>query len=266
MKKFLLAILLFCTVFTLTARTIYITRHGQRGDRRYFDAAVREPKLTPLGVEQATLLARYLKEKCGFNGTILVSPLYRTIETGLPAARLLGKKMILEPGLQEMSPGKKRPRAMTFAEIEERFPGMTVKGSTFVEPWRIFNEDTPARRERTARALDRILREHKGDLLLVAHGATVGDLRLCLDPRLPEGKKVNGKAWNCCLFIYELDENDRPVSCRYTTEYMPDDKVTNNFRAPKVPKPDDPRYSTPEQDKERARKRAEQARRAKEKK
>ena len=58
MKKFLLAILLFCTVFTLTARTIYITRHGQRGDRRYFDAAVREPKLTPLGVEQATSCPR----------------------------------------------------------------------------------------------------------------------------------------------------------------------------------------------------------------
>jgi hypothetical protein len=31
----------------------------------------------------------------------------------------------------------------------------------------------------------------------------------------------------------------------YTTKYMPDEKVTSNYRAPKVPKPDDPRYEVP---------------------
>ena len=64
------------------------------------------------------------------------------------------------------------------------------------------------------------------------------------------------------LMIYELDGHDAPVSSRYTMEYLPDEKITNNFRAPKVAKPDDPRYSTPEQDKERARRRAREAKRA----
>ena len=252
MKKFVLLLLLVSAAFVLSARTIYITRHGHRGDKRYFDKAVREQKLTPLGVEQANLLAHYLKEKCNFNGTILVSPLLRTLETALPTAKLLNKKMILEPGLQELSTAKKRPRAMTFAEIEERFPGMVVKGPAFVEPWRVFDEDTTARRKRTADALDRILAANKGDLLLVGHGATVGDLRRYLDPRLPEGKKVDGMAWNCCLFIYELDENDQPVSCRYTTEFIPDEKVTNNFRCPKIERPNDPQYMTKQQEKEAA--------------
>ena len=262
MKKFFLLLMLVSAAFVLSARTLYITRHGQRGDKRYYDEAVREPKLTPLGVEQATLLAHYLRDTCKFDGEILVSPLLRTLETALPTARLLHRKMILEPGIQEMAPSKKPLRGMTFAEIEERFPGLTVKGAAFTEPWRLYNEDAAARRERTAKALKRILADHKGDLLLVGHGSSVGDLRRCLDPRLPKGKKVRGVIWNCSLFIYELDENDRPVSCRYVTEFMPDEKITNNFRCPKIERPDDPAYATREQDKARARRRAEEAGRA----
>lgn len=252
MKKFFVLLMLALTAFALSARTLYITRHGQRGDRRYFDEAVNEPKLTPLGVEQANLLAHYLKDKCGFDGEILVSPLLRTLETALPTAELLNRKMILEPGIQEMATSKKPLRGMTFAEIDARFPGQVVKGEAFTEPWRLYNEDAAARRERTANALKRILANHKGDLLLVGHGSSVGDLRRCLDPQLPKGKKVRGTIWNCCLFIYELDENDRPVSCRYTTEFMPDEKVTSNFRCPKIERPDDPAYATRKQEAERA--------------
>lgn len=258
MKKFFLLLMLALAAFALSARTIYITRHGQRGDRRYFDEAVREPKLTPLGVEQATLLAHYLKDKCGFDGEILVSPLLRTLETAQPAAELLNKKIILEPGIQELATSKKPLRGMTFAEIEARFPGLVVKGEAFTEPWRLYNENTDARRERTETALKRILANHKGDLLLVGHGSSVSDLRRCLDAKL--GRKVAGISWNCCLFIYELDENDRPVSGRFTTEYLPDEKVTNNFRCPKIERPDDPMYATRKQDAERARRRAKDVR------
>ena len=245
MKKLILILFAALTAAAASARSIYLTRHGQQGDRKYYDAAVHEMKLTPLGREQAEALAHYLKEKCRFEGTILVSPLYRTIETGLPTAKLLGVKMILEPGIQEVSPGARRPRAMSFAEIEERFPGMTEKGKAFTEPWRLFGEDAAARRERVEKALRRILRENGGDLLLVTHGGILVDLMRCINAGLPPKKKVIATPWNCCLFIVELDERDVPVSVRFTTEYLPDEKVTANFGASKVPHPEDPRYARP---------------------
>jgi len=226
-------LLTIMAVLPLQARTIYLTRHGQQGDRDYYEDSVQEMKLTPLGTEQAALLAHYLQGTCQFNGTILVSPLYRTIETGLPTARLLGKKMVLEPGLQEVSPGQTRPRAMSFAEIEERFPGMTVKGPAFVEPWRVFGEASGARKQRVEEAIVRILAENEGDLLLVTHGGILVDLTNYFFSRLPEGKKVSRAFWNCCLYIIELDDNNQPVDARFTTEYLPEDKVTNNM-TPKI--------------------------------
>lgn len=249
MKKRCFLLLLTAVVFAPTpevraaGRRVFITRHGQQGDGRYFDAAVSEMKLTPLGEKQADLLAHYLKERCGFAGTILVSPLYRTIQTGLPLARLLGKNLILEPGIQEMSVGKTRPRAMTFAEIDARFPGMTVRGPAFVEPWRVFDEDTAARRERTGNAMRRILAENPGDLLLVAHGATIVDLTRWFDLQMPREKAVYCRGWNCCVIIYFLDDNDVPTGVFYTTEHLPDELVTDNFRCPKLERPGDPRYA-----------------------
>jgi len=233
MKRFCSLLLLFVLCSGLFARTVYVTRHGQRGDKKYFDAAVKEHKLMPTGKEQAELLAHYLAEKCQFKGTILASPFYRTIETAMPTAQLLGKKVILEPGLQEMNRGPK-VSGMTFAQIEERFPGMTEKGSTFTEPWRITNESDEARKERTEKALKRILAEHPGDLLLIGHGATVNDVKKIMNAKLPKEKQISGFGWNCSLWIYELDDKDQVISARYTTEFMPDEKVTNNCKAPKL--------------------------------
>ena len=235
MKRIGILCLLGCICFSLSARTIYVARHGQVGDRKCYDAVVHERTLTPLGREQAQLLAQYLTETCHFNGTIIVSPLYRTIETSMPTAKLLGKQVILDPGIQEMNRGPKAV-GMTFVQIEERFPGMTVKGPAFTEPWRIANEPDDARTERTARALKRILAENPGDLLLVSHGAIVGDIRKLMNRKLPREKRISGTVWNCSLWIYELDDSDQVISARGTTEFMPDEKVTNNNHPGKLAK------------------------------
>lgn len=227
MKRIGIISLLWCICITLSARTIYVARHGQVGDKKCYDTVVHERTLTPTGREQAQLLAGYLRGKCHFEGTILVSPLYRTIETSMPIAKLLGKKVILEPGIQEMNRGPKAV-GMTFEQIEERFPGMTVKGPAFTEPWRIANEPDEARLERSREALKRILAENPGDLLLVSHGAIVGDIKKIMNEKLPKGKQASGMVWNCSLWIYELDDNDQVKSARGTTEFMPDEKVTNN--------------------------------------
>jgi len=246
LKRLKLLALLGCAALllpALTARTVYVVRHGQVGDKNFYDAPVKEPKLTPLGIEQAQMLANFLVKQKNFNGKILVSPIYRTIETGIYVGTLLDNRpVILEPGIQEVARGKTYP-GMTLAQINERFPGKTIPGSTFKDLWRVSFESNDARQQRVNAALDRILKEHDGDLLLVTHGGVVGNLYRALEAKKLPGAKLNrGSAWNCSLHIYELDDNNRVTSSAYTTEYMPDAKITSNFRTPKIPRPDDPRY------------------------
>ncbi|MBP3393671.1 MAG: histidine phosphatase family protein, partial [Lentisphaeria bacterium] len=71
MKKiFILLLIGILAHSSLAGRTVYITRHGQVGDTEYFDKAVREIKLTPLGKEQAQMLAEYLTDVKKFRGTV----------------------------------------------------------------------------------------------------------------------------------------------------------------------------------------------------
>ncbi|MBE6358720.1 MAG: histidine phosphatase family protein [Lentisphaerae bacterium] len=235
MKKFIL--LLFCVmIFSASARMICITRHGQVGNWEKADVnhKLGEQQLTPLGRKQAELLGTYLKEKINFQGTILASPILRTTETACIAGKILDKTVILDPGLQEVNPGAlPSPRGMTPAEAEELFPGMTVPGKNFTYPWRVSNEPREISRERFIAAFDRIIREHPGDLLLVTHAGGVSDIAGKLKER---GKLPGwGMAWNCSLFIFELNEKDEPVSFRYVVEYMTDEQLTSNKHRYKVP-------------------------------
>lgn len=233
MKRLEFLCLPLCFCLSLSARTVYVARHGQVGDKNHIDFAVNELKLTPLGREQSQLLAHYLKEKCHFKGTILVSPYYRTIETSMPIARMLGKKVILEPGIQELNRGSNND-CMSYAQTEERFPGMTAKGSTYSDKWRLSDETDDARQERTAKALKRILAENSGDILLVTHDAILENIKKIVNGKLPAEKQISGTPWNCSLWIFELDSKDLVVKASWTTEFIPDEKVTNNFKPGKL--------------------------------
>ena len=244
----LLAVLSLCTA--LQARTIYVTRHGQvepKNKQLSFTTAsgARDIKLTDLGREQAKLLGGYLVKRKKFKGTIYVSPFYRTTETGIIIADMIGKKVLLEPGIQEIAGGKKG-KVMTGAEINELFKGKAVPGSAFTDDWRIGGENNEARQLRVEKAIDRIIKESKGDVLLVSHGGTVSDIVKAFNKKLAPGvKPLKGTVWNCSLFRFELNDENKVVKSKYTTKYMPDEKVTSNFRVPKIPRPDDPRYDQP---------------------
>ena len=225
MKKFMLMIVVAAMVLPVQARFLYITRHGQSAFKEYFDQEINDYTLTPLGREQATLLGQYLKDVCKFNGTILASPFLRTVETAVIAASALDKKVILEPGLQEVNTGDNR-HCISFQDIEKRFPGKTVAGKNLVPPWRVVNENPQIWARRYVRELDKILKENPGDLLLVTHAGGVGSLAPELFKRanLP----MSGLALNCTLFVFELDENDRPVAGKYIDSYIPKEKITDN--------------------------------------
>ncbi len=245
MKKLLLTLLLAALTLPLFARTVYVTRHGQVGDKKFMKViakSLKEPTLTPLGIEQAELLAKYLVEKNKFSGDVYVSPIYRTVETGTYTAKLLNKKVVLFPGIQEVARGK-TPRGMTLAEIQAAFPDKVIAVKDFKDDWRLSFESNEARHARVASALDKLLAENKNDLLLVSHGGTVGSIVRYFNAKRAKGvKAAKGIAWNCSIHKFELDDNNKVTKASYTTEYMPDEKITSNFRMPKVPRPDDPRY------------------------
>ena len=245
MKTILSVLLLLSLPFCLYARKVYVTRHAQVGEKNMVHQPSGEWMITPLGQKQAALLADYLVNVKKFNGTICISPFYRTIETGIVVADKLGKKVIVEPGIQEISPNG-RGKFMKGADITKYFSDKILFGSTFNDNWRLAHEDNAARQERVNKAVERILKEIKGDILLVSHGGTCSNIVNAFNSRNIEGvKTLKGMPWNCVLFIFELDDKDRVINNIYTTEYMSDDIVTSNFRVSKVAKPNDPRYEMP---------------------
>lgn len=245
MKK-LIFTLLFAAVIQLPleARTIYVTRHGQVNPKIRISQKVRDLALTELGIKQANALAAFLVKEKKFNGKIYVSPFYRTIQTGTCTAKLLNSKVILEPGIQEIAPGKKPSYSMDLKTIETFFPGLIIPGKRFSDTWRVFAENAQMRNSRVEKAVEAILAEEKGDILLVSHGGIIGPVNRTILKRAvsPKAGRVRGTAWNCALYIFELDENDKLVKASYTTQYMDEKELTSNFRTPKIPRPDDPRY------------------------
>ena len=245
-QKFLLLSLLFLTV-SLQGRTLYITRHGQVGDPAY-KAFNGERALTGLGQQQAKQLGEYLKQQ-NFRGKVYVSPLYRTLQTAMNIADITKSPVLVDPGLQEYSPvlpernsGKYSicNEGMQFAEISKYFPEVSPS-KRFVFPWRVMNEPENMRHARSEKTVNAILTETSGDILLVGHSATVKSLMLVLSKRAKQ--PVKAIPWNCCLITVTLDDNGQVI--KYTEDtgkYLKPEQITNNFRTPLVPRPDDKRY------------------------
>jgi len=81
-----------------------LLRHGQSEFNLHFsvsrrDPGIKDPKLTPLGHEQAAAAAEQLAQE-GLR-RILVSPYTRALETAAPVARLLGIPVFVNPVVRE---------------------------------------------------------------------------------------------------------------------------------------------------------------------
>ena len=259
MEKKILIFAAIALQLSVSARTIYVVRHGQVG---YPVKEIQENRLTELGLSQAQSLANFLVNELKFKGAIYVSPFYRTIETASFTGKLLNQKLILEPGIQEIANyPTPTPPGMSFAKIESYFPGLTVPGNRFFDQWRLCNEDDDQRYERVSKALDAILAEEKGDILLVSHAGSVACLVKALNRKIvsPKVKKIDGISWNCALYVFEQDDQNRITGGKHTTSFLAERDVTDNFRCPKIERPDDPRYMTRAQDKADRAKRAKAA-------
>jgi broad specificity phosphatase PhoE len=230
MRKISLLLFLLLATVPLYARRLYITRHGQVGFSEFRDHELREEKLTPLGRTQADLLGIHLKDVHKFDGTIIVSPILRTVETGVIIADIFGKKVVLDPGIQEVN-RTRHVYGMDLAQAEKRFPGKCVPAKNFSHPWRVTNENQEIWTKRYIREMDRILKEYPGDLLLVTHAGGVGAMvpELC---RRGGVAHPAGSYYNCALFVIELDGNDHPASVRFFVDYIPRESITSNRSFP----------------------------------
>lgn len=140
----------------------YFVRHGEK-ERVPFD-----PKLTSLGIEQATATAKFLR-KIKFE-EVVVSPKSRTQETAQVIAGELGLPITTIEELQERLEWQKEE---TFEEFVKEWYKTDIDRSHKSA----VGMSSAGNGERIRKILDMISQRHKeGNILVVSHGGTIGDM------------------------------------------------------------------------------------------
>ncbi len=230
------AFLLAISCFAET-KTFYFTRHGQRGDPKYQRKFkyCDEDALMPKGEEQAKLLGQYLN-KLGFNGTIIVSPYYRTIQTAtFAASQMAPMPMIFDERAQEVSHLKNNSgkpfrikKCITKKELKTFFPNIKIPRKIKF-PWRLDNETEAQKDERIGKMIDDLAKNTKGDVFVVCHGGIMASVVREMNKRGAAFPRK--KCYNCCLYTFTMDlETGKIISWSdETLNYLPDDLITDNL-------------------------------------
>ncbi|HYF75562.1 MAG TPA: histidine phosphatase family protein [Symbiobacteriaceae bacterium] len=177
--------------------------------------------LSPLGYQQADLIP------AAFAGVpvsvIFCSPFRRTIETATPLARAQGLRLTLVPELSEIFDAEAR-RDHPWAPVSQIEANNPLVG--FVPRQRRGDQWWPAWPEREeVEVRQRVQRFYDADIapligtdahvVVVGHGATVGQLKALLD----HGAAGGGHA-NAVIRAYELDRECKVLSVRVITEHL----------------------------------------------
>ena len=189
----------------------------------------------PKGVLQAQAVGEYLK-KLGFEGTVFVSPYYRTLETASLACERMGiKKMILEPRAQEVTGLKSlsKPvgitkKCLSKKEIKQNFPQVVIPKKVKF-PWRLENEKSDFADERISLLIEDFLKNTEGDLLVVCHGGIMNSVVREMNKRGAAFPRQ--KNYNCCLYSFTFDEKTQKI-IRFADEtpnFMPNELYTDNL-------------------------------------
>ncbi len=180
-------------------QTIWIARHGVRQDYKnklwaktaeYPD----DPGLSPAVIIQAKELAERLKNESIKH--IFCSNFLRTIETASQTAKVLGLRLKIEAGIGEWY---KReyfdPTGPVLIPMEEkinRFPEIDISYTSGVYP--VFPESFDEMESRVEKAVEHIVRNFTGNMLLVGHGASVD-----ASVRFLVGEKIEVDSSLCCI-------------------------------------------------------------------
>ncbi|MGB9577144.1 MAG: histidine phosphatase family protein [Candidatus Norongarragalinales archaeon] len=185
-----------------------ITRHGETEHNRRGAIQGRiDSELSPVGLKQAKALAKRL-EKEEFS-VIYCSTLKRAIQTAQEIAALHpGVKIVSTPALDERSFGELE--GMMREEIFKRYPNYKdAREAHHPETAPPGGESKTQMVARVKPFLEKIIREHEGEtIVLVSHGG-MNTVILSLLLRLPLENTFNIKQANVCVNEVRLQKNGK---------------------------------------------------------
>lgn len=156
----------------MTKRIIYLVRHGERldaVDKKWHGEKYNSP-LSPLGFEQVQQLGERLRDEP--IDLIVSSPYLRALQTTNAIAEARNQRFIVDAGIGEWQ-GKSMmpsPPKITLPSQQD-FPLMDLHHEAEVNP--IWGESVPQVFERYRRAVQALLDQYDGNILVVGHGRTV---------------------------------------------------------------------------------------------
>lgn len=206
---------------------IFETRHGQVAPKGYYkndpSLPVGDVALSPLGKEQARLVAKRLEE-LQFKGVIFSSPYDRTLQTASIIAEELGCSVTPLACLHEIvSRVDGAFRDTTVERIKQIYPHVVENFELPARWWGEYAEDLTDVIERLKNGLKPILKNipQELDVLLVGHAATSVAMRHLFG--ITENNR--GFHWNCHLSLLYSSSGERYAN---DSEYIPDNKRTGN--------------------------------------
>lgn len=210
------------------AKTIWITRHGNRYDfvnPEWFITAKRryDPHLAEDGIIQAQQLGQRLSSEVITH--IFSSPFLRTVQTAYEVAKILDLPIKLEAGLGEwLNPNwmDYNPEIRSPETLSQTYPNIDLSYQSRIIPQ--YPESEEMVMKRTAQTAQKLASEFAGELLFVGHGASVlGTAEGLL------GEPLNIRASFCCLTKLVQDNNVWEVELAGDTSHLSDPENTVRF-------------------------------------
>ena len=158
-------------------RLIFV-RHGEScANGNGFFAGQLDIELSPQGLRQAELTARYISENDSVDA-VYSSDLQRAWRTALPIARACGKEVLQTPRLREIFAGEWQ--GLCFDELQKRYPeayGVWLRDIGRAQP--TGGEAVEALSDRIWGAVQEIARKEQGKTVVIVTHATALRALLC---------------------------------------------------------------------------------------
>jgi alpha-ribazole phosphatase len=192
------------------ATTLYLIRHGatEGSEVKRYKGSLDVP-MSEKGIEQITRLAQYMANRSnGLNGlnAVYCSPLSRALKSAEIIAKPFDLTPIVVPDLRERSFGIWE--GMSFMEIKEKYPKeFEAWADNPLKYSPMQGESTLEVRDRTVKALDKILNSHNNENIAIAAHGGVNRIMLCHIMGIPLENIFRIEQDTGCVNVIEFWDN-----------------------------------------------------------
>ena len=118
------------------------------------------------------------------------------------------------------------------AQLKKLFPAEIAADAQLADNWMLKQKEeyTGTHQQRLQEALEEILKQQSGDIIIVSHGGAVGALLRIMQKKCGI-KNIKGTIWNCALFKFAVDAKGNCRYLGYDISFMPAEKVTSNLKS-----------------------------------